>query len=162
MPFGGRLTGLPSNRIQQENATMLTMNPFRAARIYQILAAEAHNDATGWLAWGLSYASQEDRKHAFERVEIGRQNAADLYRKARTVMGIEESRENALIRAGQIEAFEFAARQFRTYASDNDILAARYGLHGKHLLVSEKRTQTWNDAAEDCERVAAHLRKDVE
>lgn len=63
---------------------------------------------------------------------------------------------------GRIEAFEFAARQFRVYASDNDTLHQRYNTKGKAALaVAQKRSQTWRDAAEDCERHAAEQKKDL-
>lgn len=94
------------------------------------------------------------RMRHIAEVQVKQETTAYLYRLAREAMGIEEPAALALIRAGQIAAFDFIAVQFRVYASDNETLTRRYGLVAA--------PQPWRDAAEDCERVAAELRKDGE
>lgn len=81
---------------------------------------------------------------------------------ARAAMGVDDAPALKLIRAGQIEALEFAARQFAVYAADNEEVNNRYGIKGRERKVADKRTQTWRDAADDCERVAAELRRDAD
>lgn len=63
---------------------------------------------------------------------------------------------------GRIEAFDFMAQQFRVYASDNDEINKRYHTKGKALEIANKRSQTWRDAADDCERMAREQRVDLE
>jgi len=134
---------------------------FRAS-VFQNMAA-AHTKAAldlraNWLPSFMAGALER----MIVRIGIEQEAAALFSALARAAMGIDDAPALKLIRAGQIEAFEFAARQFRVYASDNQTLAQRYRLKGKDFLISDKRTQTWNDAADDCERVAAELRRDVD
>lgn len=63
---------------------------------------------------------------------------------------------------GRIEVFDFMAQQFRVYASDNDEINKRYRTKGKALEIANKRSQTWRDAADDCERMAREQRVDLE
>lgn len=63
---------------------------------------------------------------------------------------------------GRIEAFDFMAQQFRVYASDNDEINKRYRTKGKALEIANKSSQTWRDAADDCERMAREQRVDLE
>lgn len=62
---------------------------------------------------------------------------------------------------GRIEAFEFMAQQFRVYASDNEEINNRYRTKGKAREIANKRTQTWKDAADDCDRMAREQRVDL-
>lgn len=63
---------------------------------------------------------------------------------------------------GQVEALEFMAKQFRVYADDNDELNKRYRTKGKALEIANKRSQTWRDAAADCEHYAKEAAKKSE
>jgi hypothetical protein len=73
-----------------------------------------------------------------------------------------EADVNKDIIAGRIEAFEFAATQFETYASDNDELNRRYRTKGKALEIANKRSQTFRDAAEDCRHYAKLAKFELE
>lgn len=74
---------------------------------------------------------------------------------------LKESEANII--TGRIEAFEFMATQFETYASDNDELHKRYGTRGKSALaVAAKRSQTFRDAAEDCRQYATKQKEELE
>jgi len=64
---------------------------------------------------------------------------------------------------GRIEAFEFLAKQFRTYADDNEEIHRRYGTKGKAATaLIAKRSQTFRDAADDCDTYAAAQREELE
>lgn len=133
------------------------------AKIYQNHARTAAIQARRWMEWANDPAHHgDDRAYDCAAAEIEQEAAARFSALARAAMGIEEHPDLRLIRAGQIEAFDFAARQFHVYASDNDALHRRYGTRGKALEIANKRTQTFNDAAEDCERVAGELRRDTD
>lgn len=73
-----------------------------------------------------------------------------------------EARNKAVIE-GQIEAFEFLAAQFETYASDNDELHKRYGTTGRHALaIAAKRSETFRSCAEDCRNYAEQKKKELQ
>lgn len=134
---------------------------FRAS-VFQNMAA-AHTKAAldlraNWLPSFMAGALER----MIVRIGIEQEAAALFSALARAAMGIDDAPALKLIRAGQIEAFEFAARQFATYAADNETVNNRYGIKGRERKVADKRTQTWRDAADDCERVAAELRRDAD
>lgn len=129
------------------------------AIIYQAKAKAAHDMAR-------SFREDYQRCDHYEgyavRAEIEQEIAKRFSSLARAAMGIDDHPDEKRINAGQIEAFEFAARQFGIYADDNETIHIRYRTKGKALEIANKRTQTWRDAADDCERVAAELRRDVD
>ena len=133
-----------------------------SASVFQNMAAAHTKAALDLRANWLPALDAGALERMIVRIGIEQEAAAHFSALARAAMGIDDAPALKLIRASQIEAFEFAASQFRVYADDNHTLAMRYRLKGKAFLIADKRTQTWRDAADDCERVAAELRRDAD
>lgn len=150
-------------RLSHERARLAAAE---ANGFHNVIAWREHNVRMIERERAATYREDYQRGDHYEgyatRAVIEQEAAAHFSALARAAMGIEDSPRRKHERAGQIEAFEFAARQFAVYAADNEEVNNRYGIKGRERKVADKRTQTWRDAADDCERVAAELRRDAD